>query len=256
VVKWTLVALAACSSGRAKAVEDARTAAHAEPPPKPATDAPAAAGGNGDVQIRVEWHDVPAVVRASPGRTACGTALAAAVAPTTTWGIPDAFVVVSGQRGKPAPDPSAQLRLDRCALAPVALVAGGALAVTTTASEPGKLAIRRAFALTDLGTATSDAARPILLPIAGHEVDVALEPGNVYEVVGATGEVAFVAAAPNGYVAVTDAAGQAVLRDLPVGSYKITAWLPPHAGQPARLAHGDATVTAGALAEVTLDLSK
>ena len=87
MVKWTLVALAACSSGRAKAVEDARTAAHPEPTPKPASDAPAIVSGAGDVQIRVEWHDVPAVVRASPGRTMCGTALAAAVAPTTTWGF-------------------------------------------------------------------------------------------------------------------------------------------------------------------------
>jgi hypothetical protein len=257
VVKVALVVLVACSSGRAKAVEDARTATHVEPAAtKPTGDAAVAPGGAGDVQIRVEWHDVPAAVRASPGRTACGTARVPAVAPTTTWGIPDAVVVIGAERGKPAADPSSKITLDRCALAPRAMVAGAALAVTTTASEPVHLQFARRYALKDLAAASTEPARALQLPIAGHEVDAPLEAGGVYELGDGSDSAWIVAAAPTAYAGITDATGAAVLRDVPVGKYPVTAWLPPHAGQPARLARGEVTVTAGALAEVTLDLAK
>jgi hypothetical protein len=253
VVKWALVVVAACGSSRPKAVEDARTAT---PAVKPAVaDAvPAPAGGVGDVSVRVEWHDVPAAMRDAPGRTPCGTAQVPAVAPTTTWGIPDAFVVLSGTRK--APDAMVRVVHDRCALAPRAIVAGGKLAVTGTATQPVALSVRRAFTLDDLAKPTTDAAHPLQLPIAGHEAELALDAGYVYEVSGAAGEDAFVVSAPARWAGVTDAAGIAVMRELPAGKYEVTAWLPPHARQPARLAHGEVTVTAGALAEVTLDLGK
>ncbi len=251
-----LIFVAACGSSRPKAVEDGRTAQKPEPPRPAAADASVPASGSGDVQVRVEWHDVPTAVRASSGRTACGTALVPAVAPTTTWGIPDAFVVLAGDRGKPAADPRARIVYDRCALAPRAMVAGAGLAVLSNATQPVSLAVRRAFALRDLAATLTEPAKPLLLPIAGHEVDVALDAGYVYELIATPGIDAFVAAAPGAYVAITDASGAAVLRDLPSGTYAVTAWLPPHVGQPARLARGEATVTAGALAEVTLDLGK
>src|ERR1043165_878967 len=50
--------------------------------------------GNGDVQLRVEWKDVPIEARASAGRTPCNTPRAPSVAPTTTWGAPDIVVMI------------------------------------------------------------------------------------------------------------------------------------------------------------------
>lgn len=251
-----LLVLGACGSGKPKAVEDGKATV---PPPvtKPVVAgdaAPAPVGGAGDVSVRVEWHDVPIEMRQSPTRTPCGTAQVPAVAPTTTWGIPDAFVILSGTRK--APDAIVHVVDDRCTLSPRAVVAGGKLAVTSTASQPVSLAVHRAIAIDDLGKPSTDAARPLELPIAGHDVELALDAGFVYELAGGAGEDAFVLAAPTRWAAVTDAAGIATLRDLPAGKYEVTAWLPPHAHQPARLAHGDVTVTAGALAEVTLDLGK
>jgi hypothetical protein len=247
--------VAACGSSRPKAVEDGKAA---PPPPvaKPAVAdaAPVATGGAGDVSVRVEWHDVPVAMRQSPDRTSCGTAQLPAVAPTTTWGIPDAFVVLSGTRK--APDTTVRVIYDRCAMSPRAVVASSKLAVTGTATHPTDLWVRRAFALDDLGKSLGDGARPLSLPIAGHEADIALDAGYVYEVSDATKDTVFVAAAPTRWVQVTDAAGIAVMRELPAGKYEVTAWFPPRGGAPGRLAHGEVTVTAGALAELTLDLGK
>lgn len=247
MVRWILVLAAACSSGRGKAVEDTRVVT---PPRAPgdAAPAPVAATGNGDVQVRVEWHDVPAAKRASPGRTACGTARASQVSPTTTWGIPDVFVTIDG-RAANAAEPHARVVYDHCALSPRVVVAGKTLAVTSTASEPVQLAIARRYDVHAPATATGAPEKPILLPIAGHEVDVELEPGGWYQLAHGD-ESAWILAAPNADSLVTDAAGQATFRDVPAGHHVVTAWLPGGA------ARGEVTVTAGALAEVTLDLAK
>ncbi|HEX7837233.1 MAG TPA: hypothetical protein VF469_07200, partial [Kofleriaceae bacterium] len=95
---------------------------------------------------------------------------------------------------------------------------------------------------------------PVMLPIAGHTASVALDAGAIYslETDTAEPELAFVAALPTGRV--TDAAGHALVRDLALGTHAVTAWLPPRAGQPARLGRGTATVTAGELAELTVTL--
>ena len=82
--------------------------------------------------------------------------------------------------------------------------------------------------------------------------DVPLEPGGLYELDGAA-DPAWIAA---GASALTDAAGQAVLRDIPSGNHAVLAWLPPRADQPARVARGNVQVTAGALVELTLDLAR
>lgn len=249
-----LVALAACSSHAKPAEDGARTAprvvegAHVAD----AAPAPVANGAPGDLQIRVEWHDVPAALRASPKRTACGTAAPADVAPTTTWGVPEVFVMLSGERAKPA-DAPARVVVERCAIAPRAIVAGSSLAIVSSSEQPleGKLVAHGS--LTELATLPAGTPRAVQLPIAGHEVTAALDAG-AYEL--AFGDAsAWIVAAPRGHAGVTDAAGQVVLRDLPSGSYEITAWLPPRAGQPGKLAHGEAKVTAGALAEVTVDLA-
>ena len=250
MVKGALVVLAACSGARAK-VEDSKPAPVVTPKPADAAAVVAPASGAGDVSIRVEWHDVPAALRASPGRTACGTAARAHVAPTVTWGIPDAVVIVSGERAKPL-EASAKLVFDHCALSPRAVIAGDSLAVTSTATQPAELAVARHK---DPRTGATEPARKLALPIAGHQVDVALEAGGWYEL-AAGDDSAWVFSAPKAYAGVTDATGVFVARDVPVGTYTVNAWFPPYAKSPPRGAQAQVTVTAGALAEVTLDIGK
>ena len=244
---------AACSSRAAKPAAEEH---HAGPPPVPhdATLGPDDAAGKGDVQIRVEWHDVPAIARSSPGRTPCGTARAAAVAPTTTWGIPDAFVVLD-LAGAP-PEAVPRLVLDKCAVVPRAVVAGKRLELASEADGPAQLALKKRGELRDPAALVDGTPRTIELPIAGHTVAVDLEPGGLYELAPPDGDGAWIVAAPQPFVAVTEASGQVVLRDVPTGHYAVTAWLPPRAGQPARTGHAEAAVTAGALAEVTVDLAR
>jgi len=247
------VVLVACSGQAAKPVDERPSVAPAVPRDA-AADAMVIVPGKGDVQLRVEWHDVPVVARASPGRTPCGTARAAAVAPTTTWGVPDAFVAldVAGD----APASAARVVIDRCAALPRTAVTGAHVEVTTTADAPSQLAIAKRGELADPGSLAAGSPRPIQLPIAGHVVDVALDPGGLYELTGGDSDGAWIVAAGRPFVAVTDGNGVAVLRDVPSGHHAALAWLPPRAGQPGRIARGEATVSNGALAEVTLDLSK
>ena len=56
------------------------------------------------------------------------------------------------------------------------------------------------------------------------------------------------------YAGVTDATGVVVLRDVPVGTYTVTGWFPPYAHGKPYGGQKQVTVTAGALAEVTVDL--
>ena len=75
----------------------------------------------------------------------------------------------------------------------------------------------------------------IQLPIAGHEASLALEPDSITEL--RSGEDSAVAiVAPTPYYAVTEANGQVVLKDVPVGTFELAAWLPARAGQAARAA--------------------
>ncbi len=254
IVAW--VVIAACSSSKPHTIEDARSV---QPPVRDAAvpykpEVPAA---KGDVQIRVEWHDVPAIARASAGRTACGTPRAPDVAPTTTWGIPDVFVMIDVDHGKAMVDPNARVVLEHCALSPRAIVAGGSITIASAAERPS-LSSRSRFWASIGGAALTDKPRAIALPITGHEVTAELAPGSQYvlSIGGTDPETAWIYAATTPYAGVTEASGQIVIRDVPVGTQRVTAWLPPRANQPARLAHGTATVTvtAGSLAEVTLDL--
>ena len=249
-----VAAVAACSSHASKPADQ-------EPHVGPVAvrgdargPADAPAPGQGDVQVRVEWHDVPAIARSSPGRSTCGTARAPAVEPTTTWGIPDVFVVVAPPGASP-PALAARVTFDHCALVPRAIVAGTSIAVSSDADVPAELGIARRGSLADPSALAAGEPRHIQLPVAGHEVDVPLEAGGLYEISADGVDPAWVIAAPQPLVAVTDATGQAVLREVPSGHYTVTAWLPPRAGQPARVAHGDVGIAPGALAEITLDLA-
>jgi hypothetical protein len=260
VVACAMLAGAACSGGKAKTVEDARKQPH--------HDAAVGQGqtqgsnaGNGDVQVRVEWKNVPAAVRGSPGRTPCGTARAAAVSPTTTWGIPDVFVTIDFDN-KAAPEGTTRLVLDPCALVPRVALAGTTLAIASAADAPAKLGITKVGQLPFGGAALGTPPKPLYLPIGGHEVEVGLDARGIYlvqiENPGGQGfdvESAWVVSSDTPYVAITESNGQVTLRDLPVGTYAVHAWLPARGGQDQRIAHGTVTVAAGDLAEVTLNLA-
>jgi hypothetical protein len=248
-VKWLLV-LAACSGSKSRP-EDARHSAHEAPRDAAAAiDAPAT--GDGDVQIRVEWKDTPVVARTSPGRTACGTAKVASVAPTVTWGVPDVFVMLD-LPGK-ARSVDARVRLQDCELSPRIAIAGSELTLESGALTPAKLSLHQVGKL-PFGGDLTDAARTVYLPIAGHEVVATLEPGALYRV-DSDDSTAWIVAADRPFFSITEANGQVILRDVPVGPHAVTAWLPPRGNQPARIAHGTVTVVAGGLADITLDLSK
>ncbi|HEY5925406.1 MAG TPA: hypothetical protein VIV11_27165 [Kofleriaceae bacterium] len=251
-VKLLVVAAFACSGNKTApktAVEDAK-AGSAQPVDAMIRIDPSV---KGDVQIRVEWKDVPVAARASPGRTTCGTARPAAVAPTTTWGVPDVFVAIevpgSGSGG------AHRIVFGDCLLTPRALTSTGTLTIASATQAPAKLTIQRAGQL-PLGSAIKeDKARDVYLPIAGHEVEVALDAGAIYRV-AAGDELGWVVATDHPFIALTEVTGNIVLRGVPGGTHAITAWLPPRSGQPARVAKGTVTVNAGALSEVTLDITK
>lgn len=243
-----LMALVACSGRKPMTVDDAR-----RPPPAdaaPPHDAPAGAyrvepgASAGDVQVRVEWRDVPQELRAPGGMTPCGTPGPPALAPTTTWGIPEAFVAIDVDHGAPFVPPAARIVLDGCALAPRAVVAGKTLEVASHLEHPA------AVSLDD----PSGARRVIQLPVAGHAVEIPLVPGATTTLSAEGAEPASVFAAASPYVAVTDATGQVVLRGVPVGTHPVRAWLPRRGALAPRAATGSVTVVAGGLVELTLDV--
>jgi hypothetical protein len=252
-LRWLVVVAAACSGNKTapKTVGEDAKAGSAPPPIDAAVHVDPNA--KGDVQIRVEWKEVPADARAAPGRTACGTARAPAVAPTVLWGIPDVFVAIDAT-GSGAGGPQ-RVVLGDCTLTPRAVVATGTLALASAMQAPAKLTLVRAGELPLGGTLKDDKPREVYLPIAGHEVDVTLDPGAIYRV-AAGDESAWVVATDSPYVALTEASGNVVLHNVPAGPHAVTAWLPARSGQPARVGKATVNVAASALTEVTVDISK
>jgi hypothetical protein len=214
----------------------------------PSGGPPSGAHATGDLQIRVEWRDVPVVARSSPGRTPCNTPRAPAVAPTTTWGVPDALVLVDGAI---ATGGEARVTLADCAFS-ARIAIGATLAITSAVDRPTTLTLRKRGPITALAAGEP---RLVRLPIAGHTVTTALDPGAIYtlETDAPDPEVAFIASLPGAYL--TEATGQVTIHGLAVGAHAVTAWLPPRAGQPARTGHATATITANDLAELTVSLA-
>ena len=258
-VKWILVAagVAGCGAKKPHVIEDA-------PAVVKAAVVPVVAAGpykvdatfdKGDVQIRVEWKDVPVEARASAGRTACGTAKPPAVAPTTTWGIPDVVVMIDVKHGKATATASAsRVVLERCALSPRVAIVESPWIVASAMDAPAKVTIAKLGPARPLAIpAPAAKSSTIFLPVAGHQAAMALEADSIDEL-RSDDDSAIAVVAPTPYYAVTEASGQVVLRDVPVGTFDVAAWLPARAGQAARLAHGKVTVIAGGLAEVTLAL--
>jgi hypothetical protein len=128
----------ACSGGKARSpvTDDARHGT--VPPPVPTgRDAGAttpAPTGPGDISVRVEWKDVPVAARASPGRTPCDTPRTPQVAPTTTWGVPGAAVIVDGMTKDPG---EARVVLAGWSLSP-RVVAGSSLVVASAHDRPAR----------------------------------------------------------------------------------------------------------------------
>ncbi|HEY1550778.1 MAG TPA: hypothetical protein VGG28_23270 [Kofleriaceae bacterium] len=208
----------------------------------------------GDVQVRVEWPDAPTVARASPGRTRCGTASAPDVAPTTTWGVPDAIVAIDADRGKPIVDPAARVVVADCAIAPRVVVAGAAITVASEVDHPLALSLARAGDAQPLEVGSATPAIALDLPISGHALVAPLAAKSLDLLAGSDVEPAWIVTPAQPYVAITEASGQVVLRDVPVGSYTVEALVPPRAGQPARSGRATVAVTANALADVTVQV--
>jgi hypothetical protein len=254
-VKLVALLALACSGNKTtpKAVhEDARAgSAHA------VSDAPVPIDPNakGDVQIRVEWKDVPTDARAAPGRTACGTARPAAVVPTVLWGIPDVFVAIDAPAPPSTSTTPSTIGLRECVLGPRAVIAHGTVMIASGMEAPAKLTVQRAGQLPLGGAVKEDKPRELYLPIAGHEVEVALDAGAIYRV-AAGDEAAWIVATDHPFVGVTETSGNLVMRNVPAGPHAVTAWLPPRSGQPARIAKGTVNVAPGALTDVTLDITK
>jgi len=248
LMRFALVALVACSGGKARTAEDARAGAKHSPDGGEVKIDPT---GKGDVQIRVEWKNVPVAARASPGATSCGSPRPPAVAPTTTWGIPDVFVELdapgSGGGGVQ------RIALAGCTLAPRAIVASK-VTIASTSEQPSQLRLQQVGKL-PLGSALAPAAnRDVYLPIAGHEVETAFDVGTIH-VLQLGDEQVTIVSSESPFVAVTEPNGQVTFHAVPAGTHAVTAWLPARSGQPARISRGKVIVGGGALAEITLDIT-
>ncbi|MEO8698710.1 MAG: hypothetical protein ABI867_01670 [Kofleriaceae bacterium] len=254
VARWCVLLVAACGGGsKARGPDDAARLPIADGAGSAADaastiDAPP--GSTGELAVRVEWKNVAAALRGSPGRTPCNTPRLPALAPTTMWGIPDAFVVVEGGAPPPA---DARIVLADCALHPRVVAAATSIVIASAVDRPAKLVLTKQGTLADRGAFHPGEPRTIQLPIAGHAVSIALEPGAVYLLAtdAPEPETAWIVA---GSVYVTDATGVATIKKLPLGPRTVTAWVPARAGQPAKLADATATVAVEP-AELAIDLA-
>lgn len=261
-LRVAVILVAACSGGKTKpVVEDARRPT----PSDAATPVIALAvatpyrtdktAKTGDVQVRVEWRDVPQALRAPGPTTRCGGPRVPVLVPTTMWGVPDVLVAIDVDHGKAFTPTRPRIVVEDCAFAPRAVVAGEAVAIASAMHEPITVTLQE-VARPLGGAAVAGKPRALYLPIAGHEIEAALEPNTVYTIAFGGDDVAALVSATTPYVATTEASGNVVLRDVPVGTYPVRAWLPARGGNEARAAATTVTVTEGALAEVTLDISR
>jgi hypothetical protein len=260
-VSWRAVAVAVCACSGSHAVDDrSAPTPHRDPPVANTGDArgsamPAAPTPTGDVQVRVEWHDVPLVARASPGKrthrasriATCGP-LAPSVAPTATWGIPDAIVLVDGARSEAVP----RVVIDDCTIAPRVVAAAASVTIASAVVRPVELRLSRERATAHLDVEARADPVVVALPIAGHEVTAPLDAGALYELLGDDDESAWIVADASALV--TDATGVAVARGVPVGEHSIVAFVPPRGGQPARLGRATVRVAANSLVEISVEL--
>jgi hypothetical protein len=158
-------------------------------------------------------------------------------------------------RAYTAPAAPPRIALEECELSPRAVVAGPTVALASAMREPTSVTLVE-LARPLGGPPLNATPRTIQLPIAGHTVELALEANTVYAIAYGTDDVAAIVSATSPYVGVTDGAGAVGLRDVPVGTYPVRAYLPARGGADAKIASGTVTVAAGATAEITLDLGR
>lgn len=219
------------------------------------------------LEVRVEWASAPPTMRARSGVTACGTPRAPRVQVHTLGGVAGVLVVVDIDAGRAldAATPTPDVVITGCAIGPRLLVVPqvpAEVVVRSTDLRRHAVTLRELGAPTGVGLAAlapGDAATPVVgLPWAGAAVQRALAGPTVLRaaLVGDDTDAAWVVATGTPYAGVTDETGVVQLGDAPAGTFAVTAWLPPAAGQAARLARGMVTVAAGAPATVTLHLDE
>ena len=215
------------------------------------------------LEVHVEWASAPPAMRTRPGVTACGTPRAPRVQVHTLGGVAGALVVVDIDAGRAldAAAPTPDVVVAGCAIGPRLVVQPRVPADVVVRSNDLR---RQVVTLREVGASTGaglgalaldDGAGPsVTLPWAGAAVQRALAGPTVLRaaLVGAEGDAAWVVATGTPYAGVTDETGVVRLGDAPAGTFAVTAWLPPAAGQAARLARGMVSVVAGAPATLTL----
>ena len=157
------------------------------------------------------------------------------------------FVAVEGFAIAPKPK---RIMFGDCVLSPRVVAAAEALTIASAAEAPVTLTLARMGSLPLGGDLQEEQGRAIYLPIAGHTVEVPLEPG-MYRLSEPGGAEAWIV---RGDVAVTEGSGGIVLREVPAGA-TATAWLPPRSGQPPRTGKAAIKHGTGAISDVTVDIS-
>jgi hypothetical protein len=212
-----------------------------------------ASATTGSIDVKVDWPAAPAQVRASAGRTACGTPRRPAAVIHALHGVADVVVALDGSGAAADSAPATSLIVRDCRVEPrVAVVRAGSLVVASGDEHRHQLELVRAGDPASLGDPVADAVLArAALPVIGHEVAFPVaDPAVLRVAVGDGGDPGWVVVAPQGRVAVTDETGAARWDAVPPGTYRARAWL-PSAGARAR---GDVTVKAGASAELRLTL--
>jgi hypothetical protein len=212
----------------------------------------------GTIEVRVEWADAPSTMRGSPGVSPCGAPLPPRVRVHTLGGVAGALVIadVPAGRGFEPAAVAAELavEVDGCVPSPEVVVRGPLptdLTVRSLDGRPHAVSITTVATLTS-GQALLDAREPdgplpaVRLAWAGAAVRREVRESTLLRVAteGAPTHPAFVAVVGTPYAGVTDETGAVTLGAAPAGTYPVTAWLPPRAGAPARVARGSVTVGA------------
>ncbi len=219
--------------------------------------APASGGGDGSIEVTVEWLAPPAALLASAGRNRCGAPLRAPVAIDALGGVAGAVVTLEGMSRPVAASPKtapAELAVVDCQVTPRALRLAGPGQPLLVINDDER---RHEVALARLG---SEAAPVAVVPLAlvGETVAVPLERPGVVR--AATAEdpaaVSFVVVPEHADVAVSDEHGKVRFDAIPAGKYTVAVWHPPVAkGEAPIERRAEVSVSGGSVASATVSLA-
>ena len=224
----------------------------------PAASGQGTGGGNGAIDVTVEWLAPPAALLASPGRNACGAPLRPPVAIDALGGVYGAVVTLEG--GAPRPEPPAdkappvELAVKDCQVTPRALRLARAGEPLLVVNDDQR---RHEVSLSRLG---AEAAPIAVVPLAlvGQTVAVPLERAGVVRAATAEDPAAasFVVVPEHGGVAVSDEHGKVRFDAVAPGTYSIAVWYPPVAkGEAPIERRAEVVVSAGVAASATVSLA-